>query len=209
MPIGFYQFLEMFEAYLEMLEAHPEANSPESVVEGLIAVYPDVPADDIRAAWEDFKRTKESLNAFVERLRPEMEGALETFRAFIEPYEEDIEQARETAERFPFPEESLRKASLAGMIKIGDGIEEAERLGVMLAGAPKQEKRRPGRPPKSLSRIQAYNFIYSGQMSHKQAFDWLLELDGIKPFDDDDYQSQFKSFKNGYRSWKSRQNRRG
>ena len=107
------------------------------------------------------------------------------------------------------PDDVLEKVSFDEMLKHRERIEALEDgLNIMLSSAPKQEKRGPGRPT-SPFRIAAYNLVRSGRMSQKQAFEWWLEQEGIMPIDEDDYQALFRSFKNGYRAWNSRQNRRG
>ncbi len=172
--------------FFEMMAAHPNIEN----VEDMIAAYPDVPAEDIREAWEGFEKLMKTLSALYEEMWPETKRALEV---------EEI---------LTISEDVLEKVSFDEMLKHRERIEALEDgLKIMLSSAPKQEKRGPGRPT-SPSRIAAYNFIRGERMSRKQAFDWWLEQEGIEPLDEDDYQTRFKSFKNAYRAWKSEQRRK-
>jgi len=184
MTIGYDQFLDM-------LEAHPKANSASD----LIAAYPNIPPEDIQMAWESFQQ-------FMRQFR-EVYGPI-----FVERYGSDIERARELKESLAIPENTLKKISLAKMVENRERMEAMEiDLSIMLSSAPIQEKRGPGRPT-TPHRIDAYNFIRSERMTQKQAFDWWLAQESIKIANEDDYSTQFKSFKNAYRSWKSRTGRK-
>ena len=183
MTIGYRQFVEMLKT--------TEAKSPED----LIAAYPDIPPEDIRDAWEVLQR-------FIARWHDVISPA------FTELYGSDVERLHELMERLEIPEEPLEEASFTEMLEHRERLEALEDgLNIMIASAPKVEKRGPGRPTLPY-RIQAYNFIRSGRMSHKQAFDWWLEQAGEEPFDEDDYNARFESFKDAYRAWKSRQERK-
>ena len=175
--------------FRKMLEEHPEVENADE----LIAFYPEIPAEAIRAAWQEWQ-------AMISR-RLEIIHEAEKF----------IHEAeKELRDSLQIPEEKFEETDISRISEV-IGIKQSleDEYGIWLTGTPQVEKRKPGRPI-SKNRLAAYNFIRSGRMSQKQAFDWWLKQDdndaprGATQFE---YEWELERFKEAYKKWLKRQKR--
>jgi len=202
-----YTLGQLKDIVLPLMQKHPDMTLNE-----LAEIYPQN-----KDAILSYKHLHESILRFAKEMTEKRKSGMERIINIVKMLAEAQKPDMERIENELLPmlgmtsdniTDDIAEAYPQELIEFLDSIiENQERFNIDIVGTPRVKKRGPGRPT-TKNRQFAYHYIYTGRMSLKQAFDWYLEREGIKPSDDDDYNAQFKSFKNAYRAWESRRKNR-